>query len=156
MEDCHLLMGKRGGKRWPKCIEVRKAASIFFPARFFHPLLSPRSLSVVRLARLTSRLRSTVHRVAPPVTSHLPPLPSSPLPPSCSVERPACGDLEGAGNSIRFTRPEMVTGPKLSDHRADSLREMLFQLLCEKCKCLLGLSETCPRRCFCFMDVLRP
>lgn len=128
----------------------------FLPSSVFPS--SPLSPLSLRLARLTSRLRSTVHRVAPPVTSHLPPLPSSPPPPppSCSVERPACGDLEGAGNSIRFTRPEMVTGPKLSDHRADSLREMLFQLLCEKCKCLLGLSETCRRRCFCFMDVLRP
>lgn len=39
MENRH---GKTGGKRWAKCIEVRKAASAFFPARFFHPLLSPR------------------------------------------------------------------------------------------------------------------
>lgn len=67
----------------------------------------------VQLARLTSRLRSSIHSKASPVTSHLPPPPSF-LAPSAAL---AIGSLQGPPGSRQFhtisTISTMVRGPKL-------------------------------------------
>lgn len=129
----------------------------FLPSSVFPSSPLPPLRSVVRLTRLTSRLRSTVHRVASPVTSHLPPLPS---PPPQLLCREASGDLEGAGNSIRFTRPEMVTGPKLSDQREKgpltAFGRCFFSCYARNVNACWAFRETCRRGCFFFLDVLRP
>lgn len=112
--------GKTEGKRWPKRVHAQKAALDFLHSSDFPSCPSVPAVICCRvsLADTASSLKRPRRSRSCHLSSATTPFTHPHPPPPAAA---ACGgfsrERERAGNSIRFLRPQMVTGLKLSDLR---------------------------------------